>query len=78
MVRQAEPPKDAKSALQELAHRRHGAAPVYAITDRSGPPHAPLFTVTVTVGEATGTGSAGSKQAAEQEAAADLLRRMTA
>ena len=35
------------------------------------------FTVTVMVGEASGVGSAGSKQAAEQDAAAALLRSLT-
>jgi ribonuclease-3 len=74
MIRQADPPKDSKTALQEWAHKKHAVLPVYATTDRSGPPHAPLFTVTVTVADVSGTGSAGSKQAAEQEAAAALLR----
>ena len=77
MVEQAEPPKDSKSALQEWAHKRTRAAPVYAVTHRSGPPHAPEFTVTVTVGEFSGVGIAGSKQAAEQTAAAALLGNLT-
>lgn len=76
MIQLAEPPKDAKTALQEWAQKR-GGMPVYAVTDRSGPPHAPQFTVTVTVGEVSGTGSAGSKQAAEQAAAEALLRSLT-
>lgn len=76
MTRLADPPKDAKTALQEWAQKR-GAMPSYAVTDRSGPPHAPQFTVTVMVGEASGVGSAGSKQAAEQDAAAALLRSLT-
>ena len=74
MVEQAEPPKDAKSALQEWAHKRHGMLPAYAVTDQSGPPHAPHFIVTVSVGEMQGIGQGGSKQAAEQAAAANLLQ----
>lgn len=73
MVEQAEPPKDAKSALQEWALKRTKGTPVYAVTNRSGPPHAPQFTVTVTVGDFSGVGEAGSKQAAEQAAATALL-----
>ena len=73
MVEQAEPPKDAKSALQEWTLKRTKGTPVYAVTNRSGPPHAPQFTVTVTVGDFSGVGEAGSKQAAEQAAATALL-----
>jgi ribonuclease-3 len=73
ITEQAEPPKDPKSALQEWAHKRVRTTPVYAVTKRSGPPHAPEFTVTVNVGDYAAVGVAGSKQAAEQAAAAALL-----
>lgn len=73
MIKQADPPKDAKSALQEWAQRRTKETPAYAVTVRSGPPHAPEFTVTVTVEEFSALGTAGSKQAAEQAAATALL-----
>jgi ribonuclease III len=73
MQAQEQPPKDAKSRLQELAHARGKGLPVYSVQTRTGPPHAPEFVVTVQVGELTGTGSAGSKRQAEQHAAADLL-----
>jgi len=79
MTAMAEPPKDAKTALQEWAQQRgDGALPVYTLTGRAGPPHAPEFTVTVTAGgaTATGTGTATNKRAAETEAAADLLRQV--
>jgi len=74
MTAQAVPPKDAKTALQEwaLAHGRE--LPVYRVVARSGPPHAPEFTVSVSVGKHAGNGSASSKRAAEQRAAEDLLR----
>lgn len=74
--RQAAPPKDAKSRLQERLHARGAELPRYEIVGRAGPPHAPSFTVTVCAGALTGTGKAGSKQAAEQLAAQDLLGRL--
>jgi len=69
------PPKDAKTALQELAQSKNlGAIPVYEVITRSGPAHTPTFTVRLIVeglGEATGTGA--SKRQAEQMAAKQLL-----
>jgi ribonuclease-3 len=69
------PPKDPKTALQELAQSESlGSIPIYEILDHSGPAHTPTFTVKVAVkglGEATGTGS--SKRQAEQMAAKKLL-----
>jgi ribonuclease-3 len=76
MVAQADPPKDAKTRLQEWAQRHTRDLPVYRVAVRSGPPHAPEFLVTVQVGGAQGSGSAGSKRMAEQFAAADLLQTM--
>jgi ribonuclease III len=72
MSAQETPPKDAKTALQEWAQKRGLELPVYAVTERSGPPHAPVFTVTVTVGDRSGVGMAGNKRAAEQLAAENL------
>ena len=74
MTAQAEPPKDAKTRLQEWAQKRSLPLPVYAVTGRAGPPHAPEFQVTVSVDIHRGTGIAGSKRTAEQRAAEDLLR----
>ena len=68
------PPKDAKTALQEWVQARGMGLPHYSVVSRAGPPHAPEFVVGVTVGELTGTGTAGSKRAAEQLAAEALLR----
>lgn len=70
----AEAPRHPKSALQEWAAAHNRKAPVYTITDRSGPQHAPRFTVLVSLGsagEASATGA--SKQEAETAAAAALL-----
>ncbi len=78
MVEQADPPKDAKTALQEWAQKRGQTLPLYEVTGQSGPPHAPAFTVTVTVGLAGASGTAGNKRAAEQRAAEALLLRLPA
>ena len=74
MDAQETPPKDAKTALQEWAQKRGLDLPGYAVTEQSGPPHAPLFEVTVTVGALCGQGAAGNKRAAEQMAAENLYR----
>ncbi len=74
MNAQEEPPKDAKTALQEWVQARGLGLPEYVVASRAGPPHAPEFVVTVTVGGFTGSGTAGSKRAAEQFAAQELLR----
>ncbi len=76
MTGQAEPPKDSKTALQEWAQKRGLDLPAYAVTGRSGPPHAPEFTVTVSVGGNDGVGTGNSKRAAEQLAAEALLAQL--
>jgi ribonuclease-3 len=78
MEAQREPPKDAKSTLQEWMHARSLGAPEYIVISRAGPPHAPEFVVAVAVAGCGGTGKAGSKRAAEQLAANDLLRMLGA
>lgn len=65
-----------KSQLQEWAAAAKRGAPVYRVVERTGPDHAPTFTVEVTVStlepqRATG----GSRQAAEVAAALALLKR---
>ena len=76
MTAQATPPKDAKTGLQEWAQARGLPLPCYEVASRSGPPHAPVFAITVCLGGAEGLGTAGSKRAAEQAAAADLLSKL--
>lgn len=78
MTGQAEPPKDAKTGLQEWAQQRGLALPAYQIASRAGPSHAPVFVISVAVTEKSGaqksaTGTAGTKRAAEQDAALALL-----
>lgn len=67
-------PTDAKTRAQEWAQARGLAPPAYRLLERSGPDHAPVFTVEAALetGE-TAAGRAGSKKMAEQEAATALL-----
>ncbi len=70
-------PRHPKSALQEWAAANNRRPPEYSVVDRSGPGHAPRFTVRVAIGtlatvEATGT----SKQEAETAAAKALLAQL--
>lgn len=76
MTDQAEPPKDAKTALQEWAQQRGLPLPHYNVASRQGPSHAPVFEISVTVANQTGSGSAGTKRAAEQVAAETLLGKL--
>jgi ribonuclease-3 len=70
-------PKHPKSALQEWAAANERKPPLYCLSDRSGPAHAPRFVVEV---EIAGVGSASaeglSKQEAETEAAKVLLEKL--
>ncbi len=72
------PPKDSKTALQEWALGRGLDLPVYRETGRTGPAHAPVFRIEVTVAGTATTGEGTSKRSAEQTAAARLLARLTA
>ena len=71
------PPKDAKTALQEWAQGRGLALPEYREVARDGPPHAPRFTIEVTVtGYVPAAGTGSSKRATEGIAAATFLARL--
>ena len=72
----AEPPTDPKTELQEWLMARGLPLPVYRVTARTGPPHAPEFVMQVSGGGGEGTGVAGTKRLAERDAAADLLGRL--
>lgn len=68
------PARDAKTRLQEWAQGRALPLPEYREVNRSGPPHAPVFMVEVSVvGHEPISGQAASKRAAEQAAAVRLL-----
>ncbi len=68
--------KDSKTALQEWAQAKLKSTPVYNVINNSGPAHAPLFEVEVSVnGLAPAQGSGSSKRAAQTLAAQNLLLR---
>ncbi len=65
-----------KSALQEWAAARGKPLPVYQVTNREGPDHAPQFTCEVqVVGLEPAQGAGPSRQAAEKAAALALMTR---
>lgn len=71
--------RDAKTALQEWAQARGLPPPAYVETARSGPDHAPKFTIEARLENgAHESAQAGSKRQAEQAAAKALLARVEA
>lgn len=76
MLDHSGPLRDAKTTLQEWAQGRGLAAPDYDVTARTGPDHAPEFTIAVKVeGYEAAKGGGRSKRTAEQAAAETFLRR---
>lgn len=68
---------DSKSRLQELAQDKVGITPSYKLQGEKGPDHNKSFTMGAYIGERmVGEGEGSSKQAAEQEAAEDALKRL--
>jgi len=73
----AEPPMEPKTALQEWAQKRGLKLPVYEVTGREGPDHAPVFEITVTVeGHPPFSATGSARRAAEKEAALLLLHHL--
>jgi ribonuclease-3 len=69
-------PRDPKTALQEWAQSQAKPLPTYAVVDRKGPDHAPVFTVQVVVKDVDPVFATGrSRQEAEKAAAKALLER---
>jgi len=61
---------DYKTALQEFCQKKYKTAPVYTIIDSSGPDHAKIFEVQVSVADKIlQTGCGKSKKEAEKQAA---------
>ncbi|MGZ8996391.1 MAG: ribonuclease III [Rhodospirillales bacterium] len=68
------PPKDPKTELQEWAQARGIGLPAYREVERRGPPHAPEFSIEVSLpGVGAVAASGPSKRSAEQAAAERLL-----
>lgn len=78
MEESAAPPKDSKTALQEWAQGLGKKLPVYTTVGMEGPPHDPIFMVSVEVdGVETVAAKGTSKRAAEQAAATAMLEKVT-
>ena len=70
---------DAKSRLQETAQSVDGETPSYKVMAEDGPDHDKMFTIGVFIsGELRGQGTGHSKQAAQQVAAEEALKRYDA
>ena len=77
LAEQAEPPQDAKTALQEWAQGHGMVLPAYRLLGSEGPPHDPVFEIEVSLpGHAPAQGRGRSRRAAESAAAAALYQRL--
>lgn len=67
-------PQDPKTELQEWVQARGWPLPVYDIADRSGPDHAPVFVIRLSIlGHEPMTATGPSRRQAEKKAAEDML-----
>lgn len=70
------PPQHPKTKLQEWAQSKNLPLPHYKITNQSGPDHAPVFDITLTIeGFDTITVQGPSRQEAEKRAAAAFIEK---
>ncbi|NBB84202.1 MAG: ribonuclease III [Alphaproteobacteria bacterium] len=75
--RDARPPQDPKTRLQEWVQARGLALPRYETVDRTGPDHQPVFEVRVVVeGREPAAATGSSKREAAKKAAEALLARL--
>ena len=75
--RNIEPPKDAKTKLQEVTHAKNLPQPEYVVLSREGSEHEPIFHIAVKIGKLPpAIGSGRNKKLAQQEAAAQMLERL--
>jgi ribonuclease-3 len=72
------PPMPAKTRLQEWLAARGVSPPRYRLAQATGPAHAPSFTVVVEANGTDAQAEAGTKRAAEEQAAAKLLAQLEA
>ncbi|MBL7662934.1 ribonuclease III [bacterium] len=71
-------PSDPKTELQEALYAAGSEAPQYLVEMVEGPEHAPTFvTICVVDHEIVGRGRGNTKKAAQQEAASEVLRKLT-
>ena len=71
------PLSDARSELQEYCQAEGLELPEYLLTDRSGPDHNPVFTITVRIeGEYAGRGTGATRRAACRKAAEGALKKL--
>ena len=76
---ETEPPKSAKSRLQEWAQREHRVKPHYELVSTIGPAHDQTFTVAAILrGRRLAIGSGSSRQRAEEQAAGAALEAVLA
>ena len=72
-----DPPKSAKSRLQEWTQRHHRQKPRYEVVGVTGPSHRQSFTVLAIVdGREMGSGTGSSRQRAEETAAVAALAQL--
>lgn len=69
--------KDYKTQLQEKFHVLKLPVPVYEVISKEGSEHEPIFTIKVSLDDATyAVGTGKNKKSAEQQAAYNLLQKM--
>ncbi|MEW6079129.1 MAG: ribonuclease III [Thermodesulfobacteriota bacterium] len=68
--------QDHKSSLQEYTQAVYKTSPVYEIIGSYGPDHEKKFRYSVTAGDIVAEGTGSSKQAAQQMAAQEALKRI--
>ena len=74
-VDETDPPKSAKSRLQEWSQREHRLKPHYELVNTTGPAHEQTFTVAAILrGRRLSMGVGSSRQRAEEQAAAAALQ----
>ena len=70
----AEPSRNYKAELQDYSQKKFQKPPAYRVIDESGPDHAKIFHVVVSIdNQDLGAGSGSSKKEAEQRAAFEAL-----
>lgn len=68
--------RDSKTTLQERVATLSLPAPDYELIERSGPDHAPIFTVRVRVGALEAVATSGTLKKAQAEAAREILKHL--